>query len=287
MEHRPASELGSQRLARPSWHQRIDGAARIVFGVRGISDLYQRAPCRLLFPASEDGGFPEAVSITTSGGLTGGDRIKLDIGISPGSQGTVTTQAAEKLYRVLPEDRDIRIETRIDVDDEGRCEWLAQEAIAFDRTRFRRRVEARLKRSSRLLAVESVVFGRIAMGETFSSGLIHDEWRIWRDGRLLWADGFHADGDFKLLSARPFGLGTARAMATLVYAGADAADHLDLARTLANPVSGGATYLDGLLILRLMDRDPQALRAAVMRSASAMRAATLGLPARLPAVWYC
>ncbi len=61
------------------------------------------------------GTFPQVVSITTSGGLTGGDRIALDIRVEADGCGTVSTQAAEKLYRVLPDDPDIRIQTRIDI----------------------------------------------------------------------------------------------------------------------------------------------------------------------------
>ena len=287
MEHRALSAPFAPAPLPRSRHQRIDGAARIAFGTRGISDLYQRAPCRFLFPDTEAGGFPQAVSITTSGGLTGGDRVALDIAVEPGACGTVTTQAAEKLYRVLPEDPDIRIDTRIEVASGGRCEWLAQEAILFDRSRARRRLHAHLAADAKFLAVETIVFGRLAMGEAFAQGLIHDEWRIWRDGALIWADALHIDGDFPALWSAPFRLGGARALATLVYAGQDAAEHLELARTLAPAPSGGATCLDRLLILRFLHADPRTLRDQVVRAAEALRAVTLGLPERLPAVWYC
>lgn len=250
----------------------------------GLADLYQRAPCRFLFPDIETGDFPQAISITTSGGLTGGDRVAIDIGIEPGACGTVSTQAAEKLYRVLPDDPAIHIETRINIAEGGRCEWLAQEAILFDRSRVRRHLHARLAADARLLAVETIVFGRAAMGEVYAEGLIHDEWRIWRSDELIWADALHIDGNFAEIAAHPFCLGSARALATLAYAGVDAADHLPLARELAD---GGATCFEGLLVMRMIDADPRLLRNRVMRAASALRAATLGLPDRLPAVWYC
>jgi urease accessory protein len=270
-----------------SAHQRIDGEARVSFGPNGMRDLYQRAPCRLLFPQVEAGNFPQAVAVTTSGGLTGGDRIRYALDVAENSTGTLTTQAAEKLYRVLPADPDIHIETRIDVRSEGRAEWLAQEAILFDRTRVRRQVAMHIAQSGRLLATESLVFGRGAMGERFCTGLVHDAWRIWRGGRLVWADAFHIDGDFAAQAALPFGLGSATAMATILYVGPDAADHLPLARDLAGDGTGGATSFDGLLILRLIDREPRLLRDRVMRAASMLRVSTLGLPPTLPAVWTC
>ncbi|WP_343061233.1 urease accessory protein UreD [Novosphingobium flavum] len=227
------------------------------------------------------------MSLTTSGGLTGGDRVSLDIAVDPGARGSVTTQAAEKLYRVLPEEPDIRVETRIAVGDGGRCEWLGQEAILFDGTRLRRRLEADLVGDGALLAVETLVLGRSAMGETFSRGLVHDAWRIRRDGRLVWADGLHLGGDVAEIAARPFGLGGARAMATLVYAGPGAAGYLDLARELAPAPHGGASCLDGIVVLRWSMADAQALREQVMAATAALRAAAFGLAPRLPALWTC
>ncbi|WP_229736448.1 urease accessory protein UreD [Novosphingobium endophyticum] len=278
-----AHEAAEKSLLPPR-HQRVDGAARVAFGPAGLSDLYQKAPCRLLFPDIETGDFPQAVSITTSGGLTGGDRVVLDISIEPGACATVSTQAAEKLYRVLPDDPAIHIETRINIAEGGRCEWLAQEAILFDRSQVRRHLHAHLAADARLLAVETIVFGRAAMGEVYAEGLIHDEWRIWRSDELIWADALHIDGKFAEIAAQPFCLGPARALATMVYAGADAADHLPLAREMSD---GCATCFGELLLVRLIDADSRLLRSRVMRAASALRAATLGLPDRLPAVWYC
>lgn len=283
-------------------HQRVDGHARVRFGAGGIADIYQRAPCRLLFPDGEADDFPLAVLVTTSGGLTGGDRIRLDVRVDPDARGTVTSQAAEKLYRVLPGDADIRIDTRLSVGRGGIAEWLAQEAILFDRSRLRRTLEIDLEGNARLLTVEMLMLGRDAMGERFATGRIHDAWRIRRDGRLVWADALHmdgaedanaappgdvAEGACAALAALPFGFGEARAMATLLYAGPDAAAHLDLARSLAPAPLGGATCFEDLLILRLIDRDGLALRTAVTRAIMALRAAALGAPSRLPALWTC
>lgn len=270
----------------PVRHQRVDGAARLGFSRSGLSDLYQRAPCRFLFPDGEADDFPLAVLLTTSGGLTGGDRIATDIRLGTGARGTVMTQAAEKLYRVLPEEADIRIDTRINVADNATAEWLSQEAIIFDRSRLRRSIEIDLAENSRLLCVEMAVLGRRAMGERFASGLFHDAWRIRRNGRIIWADAIHMEGNCGEIATLPYGLGVCTALATLVYAGADAASHLELARTLAPPPLGGATCFDGLLILRMTSEDGMSLRTAVTRAAGALRHAAWGAPTRLPSTWY-
>ncbi|PZN95956.1 MAG: urease accessory protein [Alphaproteobacteria bacterium] len=266
-------------------HQRVDGAARLRCGPAGIADLYQRAPCRLLFPDVEPGEPLQAVSITTTGGLTGGDRIRVELAVAAGAAATLTTQAAERLYRVLPGDADIRIETQVTVGAGGWAEWLAQEAILFDGTRARRSFEADVAPDARLLAVESLVFGRTAMGETLRSGRIHDSWRIRRGGRLVWVDALRLDGDIAAQMAAPFGFGGACSCATIVYVGADAATHLDAVRALLD--GGGATSFDGLLIVRMLSDDAAALRRAVMRVVAGLRMLAGGYAEAMPNVWHC
>lgn len=267
-------------------HQRIHGAARLRFGPSGLTDLYQRAPCRFLCPAPLQGGFPEAVSITTSGGLTGGDTISLDLGVEAGGQATMTTQAAEKLYRVLPDEAPISIKTTLDVAEGARCEWLAQEAIAFNQTRVHRTLDISLAPGARLIAAESMVLGRTAMGESFEDGFIHDGWQIRRSEDLIWVDAMRLEGDMPALTASPFHLGGARALGTAIYAGEDAAEHLDLAREVMTGL-GGATCMPGLLVLRFVHHDARVLRAGMARALGALRAAIFGLPTALPAVWSC
>jgi urease accessory protein len=141
-----------------------------------------------------------------------------------------------------------------------------------------------------LLAVETLVLGRGAMGEAFTQGLVHDAWHIRRDGRLIWADALHLHGD---------GAGEARFPRIAPWAGPGARaghDALCGARRgrasrsgagLAPAPHGGATSFDGMLLLRWAAPEPQALRAQVMAAVCALRAAVFGLAPRLPALWTC
>lgn len=286
-------ELSSSPL-RAVPHQRVDGAARLVYrcdadGRTRLADLYQRAPCRVLFPDVDAGQPPQAVMLTTSGGLTGGDRLSLQIEAGAGCTLTATTQAAEKLYRALPGDAPTRIDIGLRVGDGAWAEWLAQETILFDRSQLRRSLSADVAGSGRLLAVESLVFGRTAMGERYDSGTLHDAWRIRCDGRLMWADTLRLGGDVAAARAQPFGFGTAHACATLVYVGADASALLaPLRERLAVLGSGvAATCIERVLIVRVLADDAPAMRAAVRIAAGALRAMAGGLPERLPKVWDC
>ena len=275
-------------------HQRVDGEARIAFrrdatGKTVLADLYQRAPCRVLFPTTEIDEPIQSVLLTTSGGLTGGDRTRVAIEVRANAQATLTTQAAEKIYRALPDTGDALVRVDMQVSDGAWAEWLAQETIVFEGSRLRRLFAADVAATGRLLAVESIVFGRTAMGENFDTGLLHDAWRISRGGRLVWADALHLEGDVRRQRSAPWGFGANVACSTVLYVGPDAPQQLVEARELLgqSDLPCGATSLDGIMLVRIMAADAAELRAAVMRLIAGIRHTAASLPARLPRVWHC
>jgi urease accessory protein len=273
-------------------HQRADGAAILSIdsrdGASRLRDLYQRAPCRLLFPEVEAGEPLQAVLLTTTGGLTGGDRTRIEFNVGAHACATLTTQAAEKLYRAVPGAAPVECSVSLQAGQDSWAEWLAQETILFNGARLRRSFRADLAPGSRMLAVESIVFGRQAMGEELRVGMLHDSWRIRRAGRLIWADAMRLEGDIAGLRAAPFGHGDARACATLLYAGPDSHDFLEPVRgALSAAAHGGATLMQDLLVVRFLDPDPARLRAQILKVAGLVRQAAAGLSRTLPRVWYC
>jgi len=266
--------------------QRGDGAAEIVFGPAGLARLYQRTPCRVLFPRPEPGDLPVAALLTTCGGLAGGDRLRLSITAEAGARAIAATVAAEKIYRSLGPIAEV--EVRLAVEAGGWLEWLPQETILFDRARLSRRVTADVAQGARLLAAETLVFARAAHGERFSRGLLHESWRIRSAGRLVWADALRLDGDIDARLAAAAGFAGAGALATAVYVGDDAAVHLPLARALAETSSakGGATVVNGVLIARFLGPRADEVRRALMHYLAGLRHAAAGLPAALPRLWH-
>ena len=268
--------------------ERSDGEAEIVFrlqnGKTTLAKLFQRAPCRVLFPAETDDDPPEAVLVTTSGGIAGGDRLRLSVAVESGAAALVTSQAAEKVYRSLGPDARCQVSLRVAAD--GWLEWLPQETILFQGARFERCIEANLAATARLLASEMIVFGRLARGERFSNGLLLDRWRIYRDGRLTWTDALRLGEGSAAPEENP-GLGGARALATVIYAGPDAADQLALARSLTGKARSraGATLANGTLLARFLAEDPGVLRADLAGYVAALRHAAARLPARPPRLW--
>ena len=234
-------------------------------------------------PASDDP--VTAVIANTSGGVVGGDRLAVSITMGPDASATVTTQAAEKIYRSAG--AAALMTTRLTAASGAWLEWMPQEAILFDQARLRRSMTIDITPGARLLAAESLVFGRIARGERFSTGLLHETWRVRRDGRLVWADALRLEEDIPRHLASRAGFGGALAAATILYAGDDAAARVDLARDLlATPgVRSGATCVAGLLVARLLAETPLALRRCLLAFWAGFRHDVAGLPARVPRLW--
>jgi urease accessory protein len=264
--------------------QRAAGALRLQIGLREgrsvLRSLYQQAPCRALMPDRAPDGPFEAVLVNSSGGLVGGDTLAVEIDIAPGAKASLVSQAAEKVYR--SSGADTLVETRLSAGAGAWLEWLPQETILFDGARLRRKLVATLDPAARLLAAELVLFGRAARGESFTHGFLHDSWAIRSAGRLVWTDAIRLEGDIAAQRTRPFGFGRAAGYATLLYAGPAAASFLPVAREIAE---GGATLVNGLLLLRFLAEDGAKLRQSVVQAAGRLRNVIAGLPETLPRVW--
>ena len=270
--------------APPPRHQRADGAFELRFGPGGaLRHLFQRAPLRVLFPTPELDEPPLAAVVNCAGGLAGGDALRQEVRLEAGAQVTVSTAAAEKVYRSLgPE---TRIATRLAVEGGAVLEWIPQETILFDGARLERRLRADLADGAALLAAETLVFGRAARGERLRSGALLDAWRLHGPDGLLWADALLLPDDPGEALAAPFGFAAAEALGTLLLAGPAAEAGRELVRALPSDAPGGATLpRPGLLLARWLG-PAAAVRAAVGGAIVALRSGLLGLPPRLPRLW--
>jgi urease accessory protein len=223
-----------------------------------LADLAESGGYRAKFPETQ-AGF-EAVIVNTGGGLLGGDEVAFDIAAGEGAAFTVTTQSAEKVYRAL--DAPARLHVRAALAAGAALAWLPLETILFSGARLARRLDIEMAADASLLLAESVVFGRVAMGEEPGEGMMRDAWRIRRGGRLVFAENLALDGDLGALLARPAIAAGARAAATVLAIAPDVEFRLDEARALFEDtqVEAGASAWNGMLVVRMLARDPAALR---------------------------
>ena len=254
--------------------QRAKGCGRISVTAAGLERLYQDGCGKIRLPRAER---LEAVLINSSGGLTGGDRLEWAAEVGASARLTLSSQACEKVYRA----RDGRAETHVSltVGEDARLDWLPQETILFDGGGLARHLEADLAPGARLLAVEAVVLGRTAMGETVRTGELSDRWRIRRDGRLTFADDLRIAGPMAAVGDRAPVLAGARAFASILLVAEDAQRFLAPLRAALGPF-GGASAFDGKLFARVTASDGFALRQALLPALEILRD---GEP--LPRVW--
>ena len=165
----------------------------------------------------------------------------------------------------------------------------------FEGGRYTRRTEIKISDNGRLLALESLVLGRAAMGECIHNGFVMDSWRVHIDDRLIFADAFRLDGaaDIQKILLRSAVGGGAQALATLVYVGNDAQQQLKLIRYLLNEcdLCSGATNFGQLTLVRLLADDGQSLRAALIKLIDSMQQKIVysdeSNGSLLPRVWDC
>ncbi|MEM9271210.1 MAG: urease accessory protein UreD, partial [Pseudomonadota bacterium] len=144
--------------------------------------------------------------------------------------------------------------------------WLPQETILFEGARLRRSIKADLAPKSRLLVLESLVFGREAMGEDLSDLVFHDRWRLSRAGRLVYGDDLCVEGPVREILGASAGFAGMRAAASLVYLAPQAEDFAPrLKRKLTDPsVRLAASGWDGVLSMRCLAPSARLLRAALV-----------------------
>src|SRR4051794_5454732 len=244
-----------------------DGVTR-----RGV--LHESGSLRVRFPSPEAEGL-SGVFVNTAGGIAGGDRFDIDITTGAGSRLTLTTAAAEKVYRAAGPAAQLNITLKAEAG--SHLAWLPQETILFDRARIIRRIDIDLAEDASLLLCEIVVFGRSATGEKMLHGEFVDRWRLRRGGKLVFAETIRLDGNIGEKLARPAiaNGGVATGTALIVPGGEALVERIrEASETFGGEV--GISAWNGFAMARFCAQDAARLRADMM--AVLGRASGVALP---------
>ncbi len=253
--------------------QRADAYARASFARTGARTeperLFETGGLRWRFPRSASPC--EAVLVNTGGGVAGGDAYRVELALREGAEVEATTTAAEKIYR--SDGAPARIETRLTLAPQASLFWLPQETLIFEGAALARRLQVEMAGDASLILVESLVFGRLARGESSIDARLRESWRIRRDGRLVFADETRLDHAGAALDRPAVGAG-ARALATIIAAAPAVETRLSDVRAALDTASGeveaGASAFDGLVVARLLSASPVRLRETVIASILAL-----------------
>jgi urease accessory protein len=272
-------------LSEPQTLQRAVGELAVSVRRRDantVLDGLRQAGClKARFPRALVPGWIDLVTLNTSGGIAGGDRLDSAFDVRMGARASIAAQAAERYYRALPGSAPSLVRTRISVAADAVAEWLPQETILFDHCALDRRLEVELADGAWFLGVESLIFGRAAMGEVVEQARIRDLIKVRRAGRLLWHDAVRLEGEVATLMRRGAIAKGARALATVVHVAHDAEAALDAVRDVLPPESGASAW-NGMLIARILAANGAALRASVTAALRVLRG-----DRPLPRVWMC
>jgi len=262
--------------------QRARGTGRILTkqrdGITRLDRLFQEGCAKIRLPHTHSRAL-EAVLINTAGGLCGGDAIDWSVTAAPGGHLVVTTQACERVYRSTGPAATLA--TRLRVEDGAHLDWLPQETILFEHGRLERTIEIDLVGNATLCAVEAVLLGRDAMGETARHARFSDSWRVRRNGRLIHAEatrlGENPDLERDGLSL----LDGANAFASLLYLGPDADRRLARIREILPADAGiAASAIGERLVVRAFAKSGLDLRRRIVPILTQLTGA-----AALPRLW--
>jgi urease accessory protein len=249
---------------------------------RTVLDRFRQEGClKARLPRPERDAWTSLVTLNSSGGIAQGDRLGTEIAAGPGTALTVASQAAERYYRSAGGSA-AHIRTVLQAGTGAALEWLPQETILFDGCAVDRRLDIHLAADAWFLGVETLVFGRAAMGETLQHIRLRDTIRLHRDGRLVWQDAIRLDGMGQALLDRPAVAAGGRVVATLVHAAPDCGQALDGVRAALDPFDAGVSAFEGLLVARIIAADGACARAAIVAALASLRGRR-----PLPRVWSC
>lgn len=239
---------------------RFDVHARDGVTRRGV--LHESGSLRVRFPSPEDEGL-SGVFVNTAGGVAGGDRFDVEISAADAARLTLTTAAAEKVYRAQGPAAELNIALKVGAG--AHLSWLPQETILFDRARVHRRFDIAFDEAASLLLCEIVVFGRTAMGERMEQGEFVDRWRLSRGGRLVFAETVRLGGDIGAKLARSAVAKGGAAIGTALIVPGDEA-LIERIREASESFAGevGISAWNGFAMARFCAQDAARLRADMM-----------------------
>ena len=225
-----------------------------------LKKLRQEGSYRASFPRHSKGNI-ETVIINTAGGVTSGDKFTTTITAHENSQISITTQAAERIYRA----RDTlvgEIQTSLCLQKNAQLYWLPQETILFDGARLKRRLDVDLHSSAKFLMVEPLVFGREASGEKLLSGMLDDRVSISSNGQPIYIDRIKLKDNITDQLMRPALAYNSHAVVSIVLVKPNAKLLLEPVRALLPQKAGASLLNDNILVVRMLAQDSYEMRTA-------------------------
>jgi urease accessory protein len=260
-----------------------DGELHLRFERRGPRTVLARCrsavPLQVLTPLALPDPAAVVSILNPTGGLVGGDQLRVDVEVGPEAHACLTTPSATKVYRTAG--APARQEVTLHLGAGAVVEYVPDHTIPHAGSDFRQALRAEVGAGARLIVVDAFAAGRVARAEAWrfarleSALLVGDAsgWLLWDRFVLGGSDAWDAiglaEGAPYFATVAIFGDETGEALADVVGAVISACPGVRAA--------GGPLARRGAII-RCLAESAADLRDAVERLWTAARRRLLGYP---------
>ena len=295
----------------PGWQAEL----RLKFGVRphflengaGLPDnrtalveRHHKGPLIVQRPFYPEGDPCHVYLVHPPGGVVGGDELRIDVQVDPGAHALITTPAATKFYRCDGRHSSQTQELRA---AGATLEWLPQENIFYRGADVRTATRVHVDSESRFIGWEINCLGLPARGEHFDAGALRLDLELWKS--LRGADQAHSSrvpvcletrdvpiflDRLRLTGESPargalWGLAGQEAVGTLLATPATRAQIESIRELVADEPFAAVSLVDGVLVLRALAPQAQAVRKLFIAAWQRLRPTVIGREAVLPRIW--
>ena len=264
-----------------------------------LVERHHKGPLVVQRPFYPEGDPCHVYLVHPPGGVVGGDELRIDVQVDVGAHALITTPAATKFYRC---DGRFSSQTQELRAAGATLEWLPQENIFYRGADARTATRVHIDPHSRFIGWEINCLGLPARGEPFDAGALRLDLELWRgqtddavfelskhcDNEMrnvpIFLDRLRLTGESPARGAR-WGLAGQEAVGTLLATPATRA-HIDSIRELiADEPYAAVSLVDGVLVLRALAPQAEAVRKLFTAAWQRLRPAIIGRDAVLPRIW--
>ncbi|EEY78972.1 urease accessory protein UreD [Acinetobacter calcoaceticus RUH2202] len=152
---------------------------------------------KMLWP--ERTGVCHAIIVHPPAGIAGGDHLTFEIETKDQAHAVVTTPGAGKWYKTNGKQAFQHI--HLYVKDQSILEWVPQETMLFDGALAHSETHIHLDNAASFIGWDMLVLGRQARAERFVQGSYYNQFKLWREHKLLVADTLYFEGEDRWLSS--------------------------------------------------------------------------------------
>jgi len=266
-----------------------------------LVERHHKGPLVVQRPFHPEGDPCHVYLVHPPGGVVGGDELRIDAQLDAGSHALITTPAATKFYRC---DGRVSSQTQELHAAGATLEWLPQENIFYRGADVRTATRVQVDSDSRFIGWEINCLGLPARGEPFDAGALRLDLELWKapsggevaeiarqpncDNEMwnvpIFLDRLRLDGGSAARGAC-WGLAGQEAVGTLLATPATR-EQVEAIRTLvADEKYAGVSLVDGVLVLRALAPQSEAVRQLFIAAWRRLRPGIIGREAVLPRIW--